>query len=495
MKSVLSKSLYLSLLFIATVFPVLRSLGYQNADFETLVVLGLLVVSAIFLAIILIGRPKFEKFVLSFFVYWLIDSFFPGKEVSIIFGIIGGGVAYYLLGSRQADNVSAALGTFCAVWLIGCIMQPERVDLTSVDVSQKVIPSSSTANVEKLRPILHFILDEQMSPRVAAETIPPGHPASNIIDEYVSRGFKIHTHVYSSSHKTIDSISQLLLYDASLNRKRSDNNKFEHEIIKNKHFEYLNSKGYRVSAITSTELNVCQLGYVNICRSYGPEFGHISEKYQSQYKERIVLILLALERAYNYNNSDHNVLFIKLLSNLMRVIHLGPEYNSSAAFSRPTSVLDVLDKIKIELKDLKAGDAHYFHLLIPHSPFVLSPECHINPYSEWTGKNGHANVHKKRDVIYKAYWDQSACTHRTVFDVIDAVMAEHANLKPIIVIHGDHGSRIDEAPSKDTAEMRETYFAVYREELIDKAGEYKEPVGLPAIFKKLFTDGEIDLSF
>lgn len=486
MKKIFLKGLFFTLLLVAIVFPVFIASGYQIFDFETIFLTVFLIFLG-FLATLVSRKFWIERLFVAILVYWFLDCFLPGARlVGEIIGIVFGSITYYLLASKHSENVLAALTTFCVVWTAGCLLEPLKKNLNEIE-SNSVLNTVAISD-QPLRPIIHIILDEQMSTRTAPETIPSGHPASEFVAEYLKRGFQIYTRTEATSSNTEISLSQMLLYEPINNIQPSKLGNFGHQIIENRHFNALRSLGYKLSVITSNHLNVCHNQPIE-CSYYGPDNGHAMTQYFDRYYDRVMMAMLQLRRSYVHRKSPHTVLVFRKIDQILRRFQIGPRYSSLLSFSRPSSMIDVFDVSIKKMMSIKAGEANYFHFLLPHFPYTLQQDCSLSPYPLWSSPNRYASSPKSREQIYEAYWDQSACAHKKVFSAIDLIKKEHERLRPIIIVHGDHGSRIDSnQTSGEGPLMRETYFAIYRDEYKDKAQESQDSFDLPNLLKTTFSD-------
>lgn len=71
----------------------------------------------------------------------------------------------------------------------------------------------------------------------------------------------------------------------------------------------------------------------------------------------------------------------------------------------------------------------YLHVLIPHDPFRLTPDCEIRPIS---------SIHDRQISKLKPLQDQSLCALKQLDRILSAI--EQKNKRPLkIVIHSDHG--------------------------------------------------------
>lgn len=98
----------------------------------------------------------------------------------------------------------------------------------------------------------------------------------------------------------------------------------------------------------------------------------------------------------------------------------------------PTSAIEVIKGIAKRLKQPSRSQFYFIHELLPHYPYSLSAECDLRTPGEWRSRTD-GPIELRR----AAYRDQVACVTKLVGEVADA-----AGDDAIIIVHGDHGSRI-----------------------------------------------------
>lgn len=119
-------------------------------------------------------------------------------------------------------------------------------------------------------------------------------------------------------------------------------------------------------------------------------------------------------------------------------------------FDRPTIELRSLRKVpqlnsladvprlEAELAEARGGEYHLAHLLLPHAPFSLDAGCKVKRPGSWVAERSDHPL-AVRDA---AYAEQSACAAQVVGRLVRAVERSPGAARAIILVHGDHGSRI-----------------------------------------------------
>ena len=102
------------------------------------------------------------------------------------------------------------------------------------------------------------------------------------------------------------------------------------------------------------------------------------------------------------------------------------------------------DALNADLRQARRGNVYFAHLLFPHHPFIAAPDCRVLPPSNWQRGSVAA-----RD----AYHRQLRCVMRKVDEALAALAASPAGADAIVILHGDHGSRLAHmTPRADRAE-------------------------------------------
>lgn len=527
---------------VAAHMPVVVGIGYAPWNLEVLSTLGCLGCLA-FAASALLHRlrPLFYLFV-CFWLYWALDAYIPDKATlvwassamaifpidlttdgwNILQNVFIAAAFWLLFNSRVSDNLRAMVIAFSVVWFAGLWTSSERLLLSPAPGSELIagVHEHRSTSVAKspterdafhatdgsLRPVIHFILDEQMSPRALPDTVPKAtihptdiatketHPAENIIKDYVSRGFIYYSHARSTSNHTHKSLAAMMGMNNQTgeeNLNSSGGGEFHHEIKNNLYIDTLTSIGYAVTVVQNNFLMLCKRTESTQCRNYAlGRTGDISSNIEIDFPSRLIILLTEVQRAYT-NPKSHRVFAYSYIDNALKKIGVEQTYKD-VYYSNPLAALNLLQEVREILSSIKPGQAYIAHLLIPHYPFMMDTDCRIKNYKKWTSSNRLLETNESpipEEEIYRDYWDQSACAHRRVMSMIDMVRNEF-DINPIIFVQGDHGSRItgDQEvlahPSPDNVDMLETFLAVYSG-TPDKTGmEITEPLLLQSLFQE-----------
>jgi arylsulfatase A-like enzyme len=158
---------------------------------------------------------------------------------------------------------------------------------------------------------------------------------------------------------------------------------------------------------------------------------------------------------------------------------------------------------------------YFAHLLIPHYPYTVDSQCNIRrPVMSWLNRDtaladapNDSNTEESRSLRYDEYILQIRCVIKKLTELFQVIKAQGNLDDAIIIVHGDHGSRIvlvepfarneRRLSRQDYYDGFSTLFAVHSPEITP--GYDSQMVGLPRLLKhtvveplvsRSLTDGE-----
>ncbi len=526
--------------------PAVAAIGYAPWDAEVLLTLAALATAALVAALGLRRWTPVFYFFVCFWVYWALDAYAPDTLTNVwapwAMALTGldltrpqwhiaqagtiAGVLWILMLGPWSDNVRAMLVAFSAAWFVGVWMSDDRLVLarhtaepfaaratTDTPIHPPVTAAEAggfRAPDGRLRPLVHIILDEQMSPRALPEFLPASHldtqgstrphPSRAIVDDYVARGFAFHSAVDSTASQTHRSLSAMLALGPGNDKlRKGDGAPFRHELTDNAYAGLLLRLGYRLHVAQNSWLRLCPESGRTACHThvYG-KTGPMTSRIDAAPSSRLAILFSELHRSYAKGGSYPVAAYQIAQGPLARI---GPEHAfENVYFSIPIGALNVLEEASRQIVSIEPGDAHVVHVLLPHFPYMMDPECRVKPLARWSAPVRHQKAGTPPVPladIYADYWDQAACAHRRVMALVDDVR-RRSTLDPIIWVHGDHGARIQasfeelfgDGSGDDT---RRTFFAAYTGVDSTNTGsaegtEVREPSELPALLARVVAD-------
>lgn len=343
-------------------------------------------------------------------------------------------------------------GTFLAMLFSTVVIEAvEPSDRSSA------VDANATAGDPTLPVIVHLILDEHIGLAGLTPLLPGGETVRRDLRRFFEgSGFRIFSHAYSQYFETAPSLASAMNLDSN-----GDSQKFLTQRLygfsldQNAYLKKIAAPDYTVNVYQSNYFDLCASSEIEtrICETYKPDHIAAPEIRNLPLAERIRLIVNM------YYSSFALIKIAKLIDrpvndwldrNGIGRVHLGLWHGRVG----PIAIASTLTRLKMDLSRAKGGTVFFAHLLTPHYPYVYTPDCMIRaPVSSWSlrWRDAGTNTAASRRQRYGEYFDQVRCTMRKLEDLFEAMKRGGTYKDAIIVIHGDHGSRISKAePSAKT---------------------------------------------
>jgi hypothetical protein len=114
--------------------------------------------------------------------------------------------------------------------------------------------------------------------------------------------------------------------------------------------------------------------------------------------------------------------------------------------------LGTLATVRKLKKDMVTGSAagrmFFAHLMLPHQPYFLTPDCRVRDFGDWYNRKLYHDdltrfsTSQFRVEAYQRYFEQTTCLLGILDDLFDAMRDRGIFEAATIIVHGDHGSRI-----------------------------------------------------
>lgn len=299
---------------------------------------------------------------------------------------------------------------------------------------------------QDLPPILYIIFDEHMSIKWTPNNITSAVRAKqDMIDFYDKFDFLLFTNAFSRYADTDASLSNALNFSAHHFKVALSKKEQGRKLIRNKVFEILKKRGYRIRIYQSQYMDFCDSDdeRIEFCLEYGNNYIGDLQGTDISTIHKALLIIGHWFRAIEFKEISvvRSILSTFLGKNLLRVPILGVPYRRVG----PINVVPIMERLRTDLNHFPRGTAFFAHFLIPHYPYVYDDQFTLKKDpSTWLGPSGWYGdqIPPPRIEQYRHYYDQVRGLYRWLNKWFDE-LKEIGLLNDIVVIfHGDHGSKI-----------------------------------------------------
>jgi len=302
---------------------------------------------------------------------------------------------------------------------------------------------------------VHIILDEYIGLEALDESIDAQKDLKRSAhDLFINNGFRLFGRAYAEYYDTYDSLS------AAFNSYRGldpgifyqrDISANEYTLTENKYLRDLHSSGYNVQIYQNSFLNYCGplKNIIQRCLTYSSF--NISGWALEQLDTGEKLDVILSKFGFVYSRTTLHQAYTKVAATAARFgITLPTWYIPPPSDLGPIPVLPVFDQLISDIVDTPKGTLFFAHLLLPHSTYSVDQACNIRgPAASWKTtellqplSDGRINTARSYAEKYEDYIDQSQCALVMLDRLIQAMRSAGIYDNAIIIIHGDHGSRI-----------------------------------------------------
>lgn len=348
--------------------------------------------------------------------------------------------------------------------------------LVTALVPASAAPRAATAASGATLPaIVHIILDEHVG--IAgldlADTV-QRRSASRLKAFYRENGFALYGNAYSRHSHTISSIPEILNFGKtesgveSLFKKSSS-------VGPTAYFASLAARGYRIHVVQSSFVDYCDHPAVISCTTYPHNALLPIAAAPLATSERAGILasgFTMLASGLSQLSIMHDLVALKLRGVGVPMPVMNVEMQQ---LTMPLAALAAADPFIESLAGALPGHVYFTHLLYPHFPHVTRADCSVKPRADWSYLQHGGDLARQR----RGYEDQLACATLRVDDALKALKTSPAGRNSIVIVHGDHGSRIveneataakaDLLTDSDLRALHSTLFAV---RLPDVEAEY-----------------------
>lgn len=391
------------------------------------------------------------------FTYFLDVAYIGGGPRSGALIVILAGYLAYLIAWRKDEKIVPFATTAVAISTL--LILPQQL-ITSARNAPSTIELAKAGPTADKRPYVHIILDE-MSPL----SMMPHGPfyddlRERMVSDYRQRGFDVFQNTIAAAGRTIGSLGQVFAdHDGELHNYKEIDGAFTYALGENRVTDMLADAGYAVTMLQSSYLELC-----DPARAHCLTYAHSGDG--SALAARAKAPLATVDYALRTTGLRLLIQDTSRASVYYRILGRIAEYTGFALpswqrdFARPPLVVSTMEKAAPALRRLGKGDAVIMHFLLPHYPYVLDENCRVKPPEQvrvprWV--TPYIGATFDQATAERAYWEQAACAHDRLMAIIDAILSSPGGKDAVIVVHGDHGSRLFKLMPDNASETERRY--------------------------------------
>lgn len=396
------------------------------------------------------------------------------------------------------------------VWMGGAMVLASLFVTSPTLLVEHGRPGPLPGDRQDLPFVLHIILDEQIGVEgIPAKFDPTGSVAGRLRESYLERSFEVYGRAYSRYASSIESIPNMLNGTSSDQAGKYFDGGFVKGMTlrENAWFDLLRSRGYRMHLVQAMAMRYGDpqeenWGSHDTVIDYNARDLPAFHSGNLPVSQRISVVLHSYVRLSFLLKTSGRV-FAGLNGSRMAGALPWPEIPLGNTRTVLLSAYNAADSLGEDLAGAGPGQAWFVHLLAPHFPYGLKPDCSVEDVSLWVESMNDQvsparNTPDSRALRYHRYFEQVLCIQTKMMEMFDQLERLGLWDEALVVVHGDHGSRIslqhgipqnrDLLVASDHADLYSTFFAV---KFPGGSARYdSRPLPLDRIFGRLLLEGK-----
>lgn len=351
-------------------------------------------------------------------------------------------VAYGLVLALQ-EHAESVLGVVFAVVLASAVLFPGE------GVLDKTIHGRQQEARKDLPLFVHLVLDEHGAiSGLPDEVEGAGEARKETTDFYTGNGFRLWSRAFSRSSATELSMTSTFNWIQDFQDGlpfREGGGPFAYTMTANKYFDAIAHRGWRIRAFQGHHMDYCtdRGSVVEVCRTYAAISPRLLMDADLPTAQKFVIlhslfwrgsfVYYAARRAYGKAAS------------IVGGLPKWPDRDNVA----PVTSVAMLEEVLAAAKEGGRGTMIFAHLFVPHHPYAFKADCSLHSYNEdWlllgdpSLRYPRLNTPEGWKLRYRRYIEQLRCTNLSLKKFFDGLRTVGLWDDAIIVVQGDHGSRI-----------------------------------------------------
>jgi hypothetical protein len=422
-------------------------------------------------------------------VAWICALLVGGGVVLMIFagalppasGLVALGALLAIVFWQIRTHLPGLLLVFVTVLLAGVVftrpLPKVRPDQSATRAAEQLSRAWAAAGPFKhdLPIVVHLVLDELMSPGAMTEDLPNGSVTrQSLLDFGATHSFRTFDSVYSRHFLTSDSLLSLMnqeyLGRTEVNAFMAapfDSSAKLYRARDNSYFADMAGRGYRTAVFQARYIDFCANKNVDLCEtfdSFDPGGADLTDVDATQRVRLWQTVLRAYGQSYTSELGERllNHLYGLETREVGVIGHDGGRYDVQR-------FLEWFDRFTTFAASVPRGTHVFAHFLVPHAPYLLLQSCVVSGKVDngyFLSQYPQPERAERRLDSYRRYLAQVGCVERKLNDFMMTIRRVENYRDAVIVIHGDHGSRIsisnllEEQTARDMVDNHATFFAV-----------------------------------
>jgi len=422
--------------------------------FHLEVVIGIMGIAGIAMlcsVVMMFGGFVVQNFVLFSLITLFINIQYSSLGVFMFAGILV--LLAMLLLVLQEKSLPVATAIFATFFLVSMVQFGFSQNAQAVEFGVR----ASAAKSVPFPRIIHLILDEHIGLEGIPIDIPGGAELkARLLKFYQQYGFLTFGGAYSHYFLTENSVSNLVNFSSSATHRQYFSGEDEpNKLLNNRYFEGLSQAGYRLNVLWGHHIDYCAHSSVAIdqCIQIPSNGLQLTQDVQMQTMDRVKLIFATyfrLSSLYSYAKGY----YLRCRDQLLAYGIALPSGSWDKYQMSALPYLHALDRLWDNIVKLPPGNGLFAHLLIPHAPFLANADCSIKTsIEEWRYETlifmpGALYAQKDPNTVgsraenYQQYFKQVHCLYTKLEGLFEQMQTSNIWENSVIIIHGDHGSRI-----------------------------------------------------
>ena len=331
-------------------------------------------------------------------------------------------------------------------------------------IEEKVFNVKTEPSID-LPSIVHIILDEHAGIEGLPESIPEANAArEQIMAFHKGNDFLIFTNAFSSHFDSRKSIAasmnfltgtwnEELVFTNQINWRTTSSmdGRFNYALAKNDVFRQVENFGYIIKSYGPTYMDFCDAeSYaISSCYVYDYSLGALSDTDLSKWNKALIILGQFLDSRNQYRH------ILKRVSDTLSAVDperkMLPIIDIPINRITPITAMTPFRELFKHIKSNPTGVYYFAHMFFPHYPYVYDQSCNVKADVTKRAKrsslnNNTTSMTNARDLDYKAYSMQLSCLYLVLGNYFDQLRKENLLENLIVILHGDHGSRILQEP-------------------------------------------------